>query len=59
MAKMIPYLDNCDMVIGSRMTQVLSEETNQNDTFLVWGNKFLGAYFWTLIRPQAITLMVI
>ena len=44
-AKMIPYLDNCDMVVGSRMTQVLSEETNQNDTFLVWGNKFLGAFF--------------
>ena len=44
-AKMIPYLDNCDMVVGSRMTQVLSEQTNQNDTFLVWGNKFLGAFF--------------
>ena len=45
MTKMIPYLDNCDMVVGSRLTQVLSEQTNQNDTFLVWGNKFLGAFF--------------
>ena len=45
MAKMIPYLDNCDMVVGSRLTQVLSEQTNQNDTFLVWGNKFLGVFF--------------
>jgi len=43
--KMIPYLDNCDMVIGTRMTQVLSEKTNQNDTFLVWGNLFLAAFF--------------
>ena len=45
MTKMIPYLDNCDMVVGSRLTQVLSEQTNQNDTFLVWGNKFLGVFF--------------
>ena len=43
--KMVPYLDNCDMVIGTRMTQVLSEKTNQNDTFLVWGNLFLAAFF--------------
>ena len=44
-SKMIPYLDNCDMVVGSRMAQVLCEKTNQNDTFLVWGNKFLGMLF--------------
>ena len=43
--KMVPYLDNCDMVIGTRMTQVLSEKTNQNDTFLVWGNLFLATLF--------------
>ena len=27
------------------MVQVLCEKTNQNDTFLVWGNKFLGMLF--------------
>ena len=43
--KMIPYLDNCDMVIGTRMTQVLSEKANQNDTFLVWGNLFIATFF--------------
>ena len=44
-SKMFPYLENCDMVVGSRMVQVLCEKTNQNDTFLVWGNKFLGMLF--------------
>ena len=44
-SKMSPYLENCDMVVGSRMVQVLCEKTNQNDTFLVWGNKFLGMLF--------------
>ena len=40
--KMIPYLDNCDMVIGTRLTQVLTEKGNQNSTFYVWGNRFLA-----------------
>jgi len=40
--KMVPYLDNCDMVIGTRQIQVLTEKGNQNDTFLVWGNLFLA-----------------
>ena len=44
-SKMIPYLENCDMIVGSRMAQVLCEKANQNDTFLVWGNKFLGILF--------------
>jgi glycosyltransferase involved in cell wall biosynthesis len=33
-SKMSTYLENCDMVVGSRMVQVLCEKTNQNDTFL-------------------------
>lgn len=41
--KMIPYLENCDMVIGSRLTQVLSEKGNQNSMFYVWGNKFIAS----------------
>tara|TARA_B110000196_G_C21137854_1_gene662133 strand:- start:1573 stop:2598 length:1026 start_codon:yes stop_codon:yes gene_type:complete len=40
--KMIPYLDNCDMVIGNRMVQILSEKDNQNSIFLVWGNAFIA-----------------
>ena len=40
--KMIPYLDNCDMVLGNRMVQILSEKENQNSSFLVWGNAFIA-----------------
>lgn len=40
--KMIPYLDNCDMVIGTRLVQVLNERENQNGMFYVWGNFFLA-----------------
>ena len=32
--KMIPYLDNCDMVIGTRQVQVLTEKGNQNSMFM-------------------------
>lgn len=40
--RMIPYLANCDMVIGTRQIQVLSEKGNQNSMFYVWGNLFLA-----------------
>ena len=40
--KMIPYLDNCDMVIGTRQVQVLTEKGNQNSMFYVWGNYMLA-----------------
>lgn len=40
--KMIPYLANCDMVIGTRQVQVLTEKGNQNSTFYVWGNFILA-----------------
>ena len=40
--KMIPYLDNCDMVVGTRIIQVLTEKGNQNGTFHTWGNFFIG-----------------
>ncbi len=40
--KMVPYLENCDMVIGSRQVQVLTEKDNQNSMFYVWGNLFLA-----------------
>ena len=38
--KMIPYLNNCDMVIGSRQNQVISEKGNQNSGFLCLGQFF-------------------
>ncbi len=40
--KMIPYIDNCDMVIGTRQVQVLTEKGNQNSMFYVWGNLFIA-----------------
>ena len=40
--KMIPYLENVDMVIGTREIQVLSEKGNQNKMFYVWGNFLLA-----------------
>tara|TARA_Y100001949_G_scaffold175606_1_gene185821 strand:+ start:104 stop:1129 length:1026 start_codon:yes stop_codon:yes gene_type:complete len=42
MEKMIPYLDNCDMVVGTRQIQVLTEKGNQNSVLHVWGNYFLA-----------------
>ena len=36
--KMIPYLDNCDVVVGSRQAQVLTEKGNQNTLMHTWGN---------------------
>ena len=41
-AKMMPYLDNCDMVVGTRIIQVLTEKGNQNGMFNTWGNFFIG-----------------
>jgi len=40
--KMISYLPNADMILGSRYTQILSERHNQNSILHVWGNVFLA-----------------
>ena len=40
--KMLPYLDNCDLVIGSRQNQVITEKDNQNTGFFVWANFILA-----------------
>lgn len=40
--KMIPYLDNCDLVVGTRQLQVLSEKENQNSMTYVWANYYLA-----------------
>ena len=42
LSKLLPYLENCDMVTGTRQTQILTEKGNQNSRFLVWGNLFLA-----------------
>lgn len=41
-SKMLPFLENCDMVIGTRQYQVLTEKGNQNSILHVWGNLFLA-----------------
>ena len=40
--KMLPYLENCDMVVGTRQVQTLTEKGNQNSILHVWGNYFLA-----------------
>lgn len=40
--KMIPYLDNSDMVVGSRQVQILTQKGNQNSMLHVWGNFLLA-----------------
>ena len=40
--KMLPYLDNCDIAIGTRQNQVLVEKGNQNSVLHVLGNFFLA-----------------
>ena len=42
LSKLLPYLENCDMVVGTRQIQVLTEQGNQNSMFYVWGNLFLA-----------------
>ena len=42
MAKMIPYLEDVDMVVGTRTTYELTDANSQMDWFLSWGNLFLA-----------------
>ncbi len=42
LAKLVPYLDNVDMAVGTRTTQELTTEDSQLDWFYVWGNMFLA-----------------
>lgn len=50
--KMLPYLDNVDMVVGSRTTQELLDRSSQLDWFHIWGNLFLAKLvqvkFWDM-----------
>ena len=42
LSKLVPYLDNVDMVVGTRTTQELTNDDSQLDWFYVWGNTFLA-----------------
>src|SRR5436853_2115916 len=42
LSKLVPYLDNVDMVVGTRTTQELTNDDSQLDWFYVWGNIFLA-----------------
>lgn len=59
-AKMTPYLDNSDMVVGTRQIQVLSEKGNQNKMFYVWGNfllaKLVQIKYFSLLHMGVVNL---
>ncbi|MFI5414144.1 MAG: glycosyltransferase family 2 protein [Candidatus Lutacidiplasmatales archaeon] len=40
--KLVPYLADCDMVIGTRTTRSLTRPGSQMDWFMIWGNLFLA-----------------
>ena len=40
--KLLPYLDDCDLVLGTRTTRTLTRKGSQMDWFLAWGNMFLA-----------------
>ena len=42
LAKMVPYMDECDMCVGTRNVQVMCERGTQNGAFHVWGNWLLA-----------------
>jgi len=49
-AKMLPFLEEADLVVGNRITPGLVDRGSQMDTFFVWGNqlgaKLLQLRFW-------------
>jgi len=42
LAKFLPYLGDCDLVVGTRNTRSLTREGSQMDWFMAWGNLFLA-----------------
>jgi dolichol-phosphate mannosyltransferase len=40
--KLVPYLADCDMVVGTRTTRSLTRPGSQMDWFMIWGNIFLA-----------------
>jgi len=58
--KMLSYLDNCDMVIGTRALQTLSEKNNQLGMIHIWGNyilaKLIQIKFFSLLHMGVVSL---
>jgi len=52
--KFLSYIENADMVVGTRTTQELLSQKSQLDWFLNWGNQFLAKLiqikFWGRVR---------
>ncbi len=42
LGKFLPYLADCDLVVGTRNTRTLTREGSQMDWFMSWGNLFLA-----------------
>jgi glycosyltransferase involved in cell wall biosynthesis len=40
--KLLPYLEDCDMVLGTRSTRTLTRPGSQMDWFMAWGNLYLA-----------------
>lgn len=40
--KFLPYIADCDMVVGTRTTRSLTREGSQLDWFMIWGNIFIA-----------------
>jgi|GEM_PF-874661 len=49
-AKLVPFLEDADLVVGNRITPGLVDRQSQMDTFFVWGNqigaKLIQLRFW-------------
>ena len=60
MKKMLPYLDNCDMVVGTRQNQILTQRGNQNSLLHVWGNfclaKIIQIKYFSLLHAGIVNL---
>jgi len=58
--RMKSYLDNCEMVVGTRQLQVLSEKGNQIKMVYVWGNyllaKAIQIKFFSLLHMGVVNL---
>ncbi|VVB66530.1 Glycosyltransferase AglJ [Candidatus Gugararchaeum adminiculabundum] len=52
--KLIAYMENADMVVGTRTTEELLDQSSQLDWFLNWGNQFLAKLiqlrYWGKVR---------
>lgn len=58
--KMIPYFENCDMIVGTRQNQILTEKGNQNKVMHIWGNfclaKLIQIKYFSLLHAGVINL---